>query len=184
MHGIIFSELRKYVVAKLGGPDGWDSLTARAKLGDKLYLPTREYPDAEAAALVDAAASMTGADGDRILQDFGEFMVPDLLRLYGALLDPTWRTLDVIEHTEVTIHRVVRLRNPGARPPELRCTRPGPDEVTLLYSSARRMCGVAKGIARGLASHFGDTIDVAESSCMAAGAPECRIAIRLVRAGA
>jgi predicted hydrocarbon binding protein len=177
MHGLIFAELKKYVDAKLG-PSAWDALAEQAGLRGKIYTSVREYPDEEILALVTTACRLTGLEATKILEDFGEFMVPSLLELYGALIDPGWRTLDVIEHTESTIHRVVRLRNPGARPPELSARRVGSGQVELTYSSGRKMCGVAKGIVRGLAGHFGERVTVDETSCMLAGAPACQMVIR------
>jgi hypothetical protein len=76
--------------------------------------------------------------------------------VYGPLLDSEWRTLDVIQHTEETIHRVVRMRQPGAAPPRLRVDRASPDEVAIHYDSPRRLCAVARGIVRGVAKHFGE----------------------------
>jgi hypothetical protein len=101
--------------------------------------------------------------------------------MYGSLIPREWRTLEVIEHSEETIHTVVRRRNPGAQPPELRCQRLGPDEVVVVYSSGRKMCGVAKGIVRGMARHFKETVAITESSCMLAGAKECRISVKRQR---
>jgi len=40
------------------------------------------------------------------------------------------------------------------------------------------MCAVAKGIARGMARHFKETVATSESSCMLAGAKECRISVQ------
>ena len=94
------------------------------------------------------------------------------------MLDAGWRTLDVIEHTEETIHKVVRTRNPGAAPPELQCARPSKDDVVITYASPRRMCAIAKGIARGLAAHYGEAVRVSESACMRKGDPQCRISVR------
>ncbi len=51
MHGIIFSELRKYAEAKHGSGT-WSALLKQANLGNKVYLPLQEYPDAEVVALV------------------------------------------------------------------------------------------------------------------------------------
>jgi len=177
MHGIIFAELRKYVNDRLGG-QAWASLLGEAGMADRIFMPVEEYPDRDAVTLVTTAARLTGRPAAAILEDFGRFIAPDLLRMYSSLLDRQWRTLDVIEHTEETIHRVVRTRNPGARPPELRCERPGPAEVVVHYSSPRKMCAVAKGIARGLADHFKEEVTIEETSCMHAGAPECRIVVR------
>jgi hypothetical protein len=121
-------------------------------------------------------------DPDAILQDFGAFIVPDLLGMYGSLLAKTWKTLDVIENTEDTIHRIVRIRNPGAKPPELRCERSSAEEVVIHYTSARKMCGLGKGIVLGLAKHYGEAISIGESSCMLKGQQECTILVRLQEA--
>ena len=176
MHGIIFGELKKLVDTKLGG-DTWRELFKDTGLGPKVYMPVTEYPDAEAVALIEAIARRTGKEPRTIMEELGEFIAPDLLALYRHMVKPEWRTLELLENTEETIHRVVRLRNPGARPPELRTDREG-DEVLITYRSARRMCGVAVGIVRGLALHYGETIEIKELSCMLDGSSACRILVK------
>jgi hypothetical protein len=96
------------------------------------------------------------------------------------LLKPSWHTLDVIEHTEATTHRVVRMRQPGAQPPLLTTERRAPDEVVLFYDSPRRLCAVAHGIGRGVAAHFQETITINEPRCMHRGDPRCVMSFRLV----
>jgi hypothetical protein len=34
--------------------------------------------------------------------------------MFGHLLLPEWKTIDVIDNTEGTVHTVVRVKNPGA----------------------------------------------------------------------
>lgn len=177
MHGIILSELKRFVEARHGAP-AWPRLLERAGLPDARYLANETYPDRDAAAIVEAASTMTGVEAQSILEDFGEFVAPHLLEIYGALIRPEWRTLDVILHTERTVHTVVRIRSHGATPPELKCARTGPEEVVLTYDSPRKMCGVAKGIGRGLGKHFQEDIAIFESACMHKGAPACVISFR------
>ena len=179
MHGVIFSELRKYVNDRLGA-SAWDKLLVEAGFAGRIFLPVKTYPDADAVALVSTAVRITGRSADALLEDFGAYIAPDLLKMYGHLLDQSWKTLDVIEHTEETIHKVVRARTPGAAPPELSCARPSKDEVVITYSSPRRMCAIAKGIARGLATHYGDSVRVSESTCMLKDDPQCLISVRTV----
>ena|SRR3989442_15674555 len=88
MHGIIFSELRKYAETKRGSGT-WNALLKQANLGNKVYLPLEEYPDAEVVALVSAT----------VLEDFGEFIAPALMKMYGHLMRPEWKALDVIDNT-------------------------------------------------------------------------------------
>lgn len=176
MHGIIFGELKKLVDSRLGG-DTWRELLKDAGLATKVYMPVTEYPDEEAVRIVGALAERTGKSPRELFVEFGEFIAPDLLALYRHMVKPEWRTLELLENTEDTIHRVVRIRNPGARPPQLKCTRDG-EEVLITYTSARRMCGVAIGIARGLARHYQESIEIQELSCMLLGAAACRILVR------
>jgi predicted hydrocarbon binding protein len=178
MHGLIFLELKKYVETKLG-TDAWRSLLKEAGLGAKFFLPSETYPDDEAVALVTTASKITGQPAGAILEDFGEFIVPDLIDAYRPFIKKQWKTLDMIEHTEANIHRAVRLRNPGAAPPELKVRRASPTEVVITYSSLRKMCSLAKGIARGVAKHYGERITIDEPACMHRGAPSCQISVKL-----
>jgi predicted hydrocarbon binding protein len=176
MHGIIFGELKSLVDARLGG-DSWRKLLEEVGLGSSLYMPVGEYPDADVTKIVGAIARRTGKDAKIVSEEFGEFIAPRLISLYQYLVNPEWRTLELLENTESTMHRVVRSRNPGAKPPELRTERHG-NEVAITYSSQRRMCAVAIGIVRGVAHHYQQNVTIRELSCMAAGASECRILVR------
>lgn len=178
MHGIVFAELKKYVVQNLGA-DTWNQLLAKAGQEGTTYLPNKVYDDAAALKLVVTASEMTGKSPNDILESFGEFIAPDLLSMYGAQVNPAWKTLDLLEHTEETIHRMVRMRQPGATPPQLKTERVGPHEVLLRYSSARHMCALAKGIARGLGAHYGEQVVIRDTSCMNKGDAQCNIYIKV-----
>ena len=178
MHGIIHLELEKFVVRSFGH-DAWNKLVDKAQLSGQLYTPAQTYPDQDIVKIVGAAVEMTGKPATELLEAFGEFLVPTYLSVYGALLDSSWRTLDVIEHTEETIHRVVRMRQPGAAPPRLRVERKSPAEVVVVYDSPRRLCAVARGITRGIAKHFGESVGIVDRACMHRGDPQCLIAVTL-----
>jgi heme-NO-binding protein len=176
VHGIIFGEMKRLAESRLG-KDSWRPLLDQAGLGSHLYMPVGEYPDEEAGAIVQAIAHETGKEIKEVHEELGEFLVPRLISLYHFLIKPEWKLLDLLEHTEQTIHRVVRTRSPGAKPPELKTQRRG-DEVLITYASQRRMCGVAIGIVRGLARYFHEAIQIQELSCMSSGSAACRISVR------
>ena len=178
MHGLIFEEIKRYAEDRLG-PGGWTTLVERAGLRGKAYDQLQAYPDADAVQLVTAATQITGLPPAAVLEDFGEFVAPDLLRLSAPLVNGAWKTLDLLENTEATIHRVVRLDNPGADPPALHVTRTGPRGVVIVYSSPRKMCALAKGICKGVAKHYQEAITIAESRCMRRGEQECHIEVQL-----
>lgn len=178
MHGIIFNELRKFANTSYGDKT-WDALLAAADLEGSVYLASRSYPDEQVTAIVTAASRITGTTAVELLEAFGTFIAPDLLAMFRSLIRSEWRTLDVLEKTEETIHKVVRLQYADAAPPYLQATRASEDLVTIIYTSPRRLCAVAKGIARGVAAHYGESIVLNEPSCMLFGASECRIEVRL-----
>jgi hypothetical protein len=161
LHGIIHAELRKYVEARYGA-DAWKACVETAGLSHKMFLPISTYPDADAVAIVTAASKLTDVPAERILEDFGEFIAPDLISMYQSLIEPHWKTTELLLHTEEVIHRVVRINNPGAQPPKLRFEQLGPNELKLHYNSPRRMAAVAKGIISGVAKHYGQTVLIRE----------------------
>jgi tRNA A-37 threonylcarbamoyl transferase component Bud32/predicted hydrocarbon binding protein len=181
MHGIIFLQFQKFA-QRQRGITHWESLLREAQLPPKSYSPARAYPDEEMLALVGAASRLLDRPACAVLEAFGEFVAPELLRLYGKLIKPEWKTLDLIENTEKLIHTAVRVGNPGAQPPVLDCIRSTCDELQLLYSSDRQLCSVAKGIIKGVARHYGETVRITEDACMLRGDPLCALQVTRVAA--
>lgn len=179
MHGLILSELKRF--SEAGNGNGtWEKLLHDAGLPNRTYVMGQTYPDAEVAALVGAAARHRGSDVQTVLEQFGEFIAPTLMTVYKPFIKPEWKTLDMLEHTENNIHRAVRLRDPVAVPPRLQVRRVSPMEVVVIYESERKMCALAKGIARGVAKHYGEQIEINDLTCMLKGQPSCTIAIKLI----
>lgn len=179
MHGMIFGELKKYVDTNLGG-DSWVHLLEQAGLANRVYIPVKEYPDKEAVQLVVTASAMTGIQISDLLKSFGIFMVPDLLLLFRRQIQPDWNLMDLYAQIEDTIHNVVRLRNPGAKPPQLRVERKSLDEVVIYYSSSRKMCSLGIGLIQGIADTFDSPVNIHESTCMHHGDACCTISVKLI----
>jgi Haem-NO-binding len=178
MHGIIHLQLQKFVEGQ-HSPDVWRELCRRAGLERTIYTAIESYPDEQLVQLVTQAVALTGVGADQLLERFGQFLVPTYLSVYGALVRADWRTLDLLEHTENTIHRVVRKRQAGAQPPELKVSRISQSEVLITYASPRRLCAVARGIVQGVAAHYGESVSISEATCMQRGSEACRISVRL-----
>jgi predicted Ser/Thr protein kinase len=179
MQGLIFLQLQKFA-QRQGGAALWERLVREAGVPRKAYAPVRNYPDDELTALVGAANRALNLPVPAILEAFGEFLAPELLRLYERLIDPRWKTLDLLENTDKIMHSAVRVGNPGAKPPVLECIRTTENDLHIIYTSGREMCSLAKGIIRGLARHYDETITVTEEACMLRGDPYC--ALEVVRA--
>lgn len=176
MHGIVFCELRRFVEEGFGR-EAWGRLLAATGAAGRIHLPVASYADSELVALVGAASRQTGLAPSLLLERFGEVLVPAYLKLYAHLVSPGWRGLDLVEHTEETIHKVVRVTHPGASPPVLSCDRVRSDEIWIHYTSPRRLCAVARGILRGVAAHYGERFEIEERQCMLKGGAECLISV-------
>ena len=179
---IFFAELKKFVQRGYG-EEAWLRLSAEAGVTRMSNLALESYPDAEFFALVAATERMSGIAAPTLLNQFGEFIVPDLMKVFSAFVDDKWNALDLLENTESVMHRAVRLQDPNAEPPRLRIIRSGPDRVTILYSSPRKLCAVAIGIIRGVATHYGESLRVEQTTCMHTGARECTLVTSRVAAG-
>jgi predicted hydrocarbon binding protein/predicted Ser/Thr protein kinase len=177
MHGVIFLYLHQFARQRAGEP-AWQDWLKEAGLSRVSFSPVREYPDAAIVALIESAARSLGTPAPAVLEQFGEYLAPELLRMYSSLIHPEWKTVEVIANTEELIHATVRMRNPGARPPMLQCLRTGEDEIRVMYSSSRRLCPLAEGIVRGMARHFGERVEVEHEACMLRGDPFCALLVR------
>jgi len=177
MHGLIFSELKKYVETKFDAKT-WNTLLDQAGLKGNLYLAASVYPDNDLLSLVTTACKATGLTPNAILEDFGDFIAPDLIRQYGFLVKPDWTLVDFLCNTEETIHKIVRF-HPGVTPPQLIVRRVDDDRVTISYDSKRKMCALLKGIVKGTARQYKKTVSIVESRCMLRGDAECTVHVQV-----
>lgn len=160
MHGIIHYELKKFVEARYGGHQTWEALLKAADLEGVLYLPSEIYSDTELVAILTAASNATGKSIHTLQEEFGEFIVPDLVRTYKAFIKKEWSMFDFFEHVEDTIHATVRRTSPGAQPPKLKVIRTASEQVIIEYSSERKMYGVLHGILKGVISLYSTPVQV------------------------
>ncbi len=178
MHGLIFFYIQKFADLLATGTSTHAGLRATVVKSTAHHLPSGVYDDGEAVSLLQTIADEVGEPVPGLLGRFGDFLAPHLVKVAGSLVDPAWRTLDLIEHTESLIHSMVRAAKPGAEPPLLETVRVTSDELHLVYSSRRRLCTLAVGVMHGMAKHFGETLDIDETSCMLHGDPFCAFTVR------
>jgi predicted hydrocarbon binding protein len=177
MHGLIFAELKKYVETKFDTKT-WEALLEKAGLKGNLYLAASVYPDSDLISLVTTACAMTGLTAKAVLEDFGDFIAPDLINQYAFLVKPEWTLVDFLCNTEETIHKVVRF-HAGVTPPRLMVRRIADDRVTITYDSERRLCPLLKGIVKGAARHYNKSVSLVEPRCMLQGDPDCTVHVQV-----
>ena len=179
MNGVIYIEIAKYAQSLIG-EQGWEGVIRQAGVPARRYYRVADYPDEEAFALLAALSAQLQRPVPELLESLGEFIVPDLMKMARMWIPPHWKTIDVVADTEETIHEMLRQEGSNVNnPPRLRCRRNGPSEVVVTYDSPRRMCGLAKGIVRGLARHYDEQVSIDEPACMLQGATACELVVRL-----
>jgi hypothetical protein len=169
--GVLLDQLTAFLQSTLG-PEAWDQIVHEVGVRQGAHGKQDEI-----SVLVAVAAERTGTPAEALLARFGESIVPDLLRVFGVFVKRDWTAFDLLENTETVIHRAVRLHDASARPPHLRITRPTDTRVVIHYASPRRLCAMAKGILRGIATHYGEPFDVVETACMHTGATTCTLVV-------
>jgi hypothetical protein len=168
MHGLIHTEMAHFIKHQRG-PNFWLKVLERAQLADRLYLQIGSYPDEEIQATVAAAAEMMEISVDDLMEEFGFFLLPQLIESYCSYVDPKWKTLELLLNTEQTIHRVVRLKDKFAAPPRLKFSQIGENSLLLDYDSPRKMQAVARGMIKGVADWYGERVSIREISSPSGG---------------
>jgi len=179
VHGTIFSLLKRYVQMQYDHST-WVRLVEHSGLTEVDFDHRNVYPDEHMYALIGQAAQMTGVSADELHEKFGEYLVPDLLYMYQKYIRPEWKTLDMLEHTETTMHTRVRAAHEGNRPPVLDVRRVASNEVRIEYVSPRRMGALAVGIVRGLARHFDEEDRILVEPLTSENGERVQIRVRLL----
>ena len=176
VHGIIFKQFKNYVRDDLQGVT-FDDLREAADIERTIYMSTRSYTDTEFEALLAAAADAAERSMDDLLLELGAYATPELIRMYHAKIDDDWGAIDLIERAPDAITEVVQLRDPEAHPADITTERVDDSTVVLEYNSSRELCGLAKGVATGLANEYDESVDVTERACQHRGARSCEIEV-------
>ena len=178
MHGVIFSSFRDYLTTTFGG-----EMTQSVFAGGGAYLLSETYPDEELLTFVGRAAESTGTDVDALVHDFGIFTAQTTFaRLYPAFFAIAPSARAFLLTVETRIHELVRATIPNAEPPQLHITELGEDGVSIVYTSARRLCPLLRGLVEGTARHYGETAHIEEHTCMRRGADACTFDVTLTPA--
>jgi hypothetical protein len=153
MHGSIFVLLKRFVEGAYDYST-WNKLLAATGIERNSYQMHEMYPTQELFAIVNKASEVTGIPAYDLMEQYGEFLVPDLLLVYNKYVNPAWRTYDMLLNTETAMHGAVKKQDNRTNPPMLLVTKKGNRQLIVDYHSKRKMAGVAVGIIRGIARYY------------------------------
>jgi len=153
MHGSMFALLERFV-ENTYDRSTWSKLLKESGVDHASYRMQEMYPTHEIFAILSCLGDSTEQPVFDLMEQFGEFMVPDLMRMYSSYVQPEWRTYEMLINTEDAMHTAVRREDNRANPPKLCVAKKSANQLMIEYTSKRRMAGVAVGIINGIAKHF------------------------------
>lgn len=176
MKGVVFNLLEE-LVRKEFGESEWHHVRQDADV-DASFDSLGSYPDAVLRKLVAAVAKRAHKTPGEALQWFGRYSMPLLALRYPAFFDTQRSTRSFILTLNDIIHPEVRRQYPGADVPVFDFDTSTPDALTVGYQSPRKLCALAHGFIEGAADHYGETVEVEQSTCMHRGDPKCVFQLR------
>jgi hypothetical protein len=179
MKGVVFNLLEQ-AVTEAHGEDVWADLLDDAGF-DGAYTSLGSYPDAQMFAIVDVASSRFQLPTSAILRWFGRSAMPMLAERYRPFFQGHASARGFILSVNDIIHPEVRKLYSGAGCPHFHFTSNPDGRLMIGYQSERRLCHLAHGFVEGAADHYGEAVDLEHVSCMHAGDPVCRMAVRWIQ---
>ena len=173
MHGIVFAALRDFVAEHL------DQGRADRVFGTQPpYLMSSAYPDEDFLRLLERARELAGEPAAEFLRAFGAFTgARTFPRLYPAYYEVAGGTRAFLLTLENRIHELVRATIPNATPPRLGIEAVNDHGLRIRYDSPRRLCAFLHGLVDGTATHYAETVEVVEETCMSRGDAACLFTI-------
>ncbi len=175
MHGVIFTSFRDYLSAHYE-----EDAAERVFADEPIYLLSEAYEDERLDRLIAKASAEVARESDEIVHDFGVFTAQTTFtRLYPAFFAIAPDARAFLLTVETRIHELVRATIPNARPPQLHVSERGPEGVSIVYRSPRRLCVLLRGLVEGTARHYGQSSEIDERSCMHRGDSACSFDVTL-----
>jgi Haem-NO-binding len=178
MQGLSFDLMRLYAVGELGEP-AWAGILDGVGRSGQEYEIGRSYPDDEFALVALHVAQAMSKPLPYVLEGFGAAMVPEMIDVYGFLVDRRWSYIDFLLNMQPMLESAFKLQAPGAEPAQkMRVSRVGPEEVSIVYESTIRACAIVRGACRGAAEHYGVEVVITDEQCVLRGDRACVISVR------
>lgn len=118
------------------------------------YDATKIYDDSEMENQIQDLSTLSNRTREYILEDFGKYIFPSVLKIYGHSIDPSWSALDLVENVERKMHSTVKFSNPEAKPPYLNIVRKDKNTVEIHYNSPRKMAHFGIGLLKMISEHY------------------------------
>lgn len=171
MKGVVFNLLEQ-VVSEEAGEAAWEQAIAESGV-DGAYTSLGTYHHEELAALVVSLSAQLDLEPDEAVLWFGKRALPKLASIYPQLFKAHEGTLSFLGTLNDIIHPEVRKLYPGADVPVFDYRLVESHRMLMGYRSQRGLCYFGHGLIEGSGEFFGESLEVAQTTCEKRGDPEC-----------
>jgi hypothetical protein len=164
MKGVILTCLQELVTTKYG-KDKWDTALAEAGYPKKsVLLAVSEVDDATALSIVESVCRNVGITLPEAADAFGEFWSSVYSRrLYQAFYERN-RSAKAFLLDMDRVHVAMTRGMPNATPPRFEYEWRGEDTLVMHYRSGRGLVDFVVGLAKGVGSYYGESLEVTKLS--------------------
>lgn len=177
MLGMVFTEFLEMIEERFSPALADRLIEASGSANGGAYTAVGHYPHEEIVRMVLALSAETGAPVPDLLSAFGEHLFARLAHAYPSLLEAHPHLFDLLAGLDGCIHPEVLKLYPNAQLPHFEVLARDADHLLLRYDSPRRMEGLAAGLIRGAAVHFGEPVSVTLQTLASPGGEEVRILV-------
>ena len=177
MKGIIFNIVESVVIAE-HGIDAWDDvIDDSGVLGAYTSLGT--YPDADLLAIASTVADRVNATPSAVIRHVGHQGISRVYERHPEFFTGHDDVLSFLLSIESVIHPEVRNLYPGADVPQFVYNIVDESTLELKYRSVRQRCDFAEGLILGAAEHYGQSVEIVQTTCMLRGDDQCTLRVSI-----
>ncbi len=181
MQGLIFVTWEKYLSERFGSSLLHEYRAAIGETPANSPLASRVYDDETLLAGVGVACKLTRLPANTILREYGRYFMLNGLTSYlcSYLLARVHSGRDLLL-TMRKAHAQMHCASDALMPPVFgyEALSSDPKAFALIYGSPRQLCPVLLGAIEGAAERYGETVHIAERTCMRQGMSVCRFEVR------
>lgn len=173
MNGLIFTQLKKYVIQS-NGEDLWKKALDEVELPhNQIFHMLVTYPDQQFYDLSEAIVKLSYQPIDMFFEKFGEFLSQYLIETYSKVINPRWKTFELLENVDLYLRRVFGLTDRHLH--VVRVEKKLPKELIVNFNCHRKLCWVCVGLIRGVAKYHKENISILNLESLQRNDPNLKI---------
>lgn len=154
MKGIVFTEFLELLEQRYSFELVDDILSDARPPSGGAYTAVGTYPHSEMVALISALCARKNLALADVLNDFGRYLFGRFAHSHPTFLQGQHDAFAFLAGIERVIHAEVLKLYPDAELPRFEVEAHTPEQLVLVYESARQMQDLADGLIQGCLSHF------------------------------